>query len=424
MAAAKQRLGDLDVANQVLGKRMSIGCVALEVTQRCNLDCTLCYLSESSESVRDLPIEALYERIDAIRQHYGVGTNVQITGGDPTLRKHHELTKIVRYARDQGLAPALFTNGIAASKRLLVSLKDNGLSDVAFHVDMTQERPGYDSEQALNEVRQTYIERVRGLGLMVAFNTTVHDANVDAVPKLVEFFAHNADVVDMASFQLQADTGRGELGGRGGEISLESVKRQINVGAGSSLAWDRALIGHRACHSYAPTLVVDGKPRDVLPAQDWLADFLRDFEHVHVDRRDSLARIALNHVRCAWNKPWWFARAIRYLAGQLWRRRGDLWRARGKAYRLSFFVQNFMDADNLDQERVRACSFMVMTADGPLSMCAHNARREEFIRKPIDFTRRDGHVVRFDPLAPKKRQRQALATSGSSPSAASRALGS
>jgi hypothetical protein len=33
---------------QQLGERWPVGCVALEITQRCNLDCTLCYLSEHS----------------------------------------------------------------------------------------------------------------------------------------------------------------------------------------------------------------------------------------------------------------------------------------------------------------------------------------------------------------------------------------
>ena len=33
---------------QMMGRRMAIGCVALEITQRCNLDCTYCYLSEAS----------------------------------------------------------------------------------------------------------------------------------------------------------------------------------------------------------------------------------------------------------------------------------------------------------------------------------------------------------------------------------------
>ncbi len=36
---------------QMIGRRMAIGCVALEITQRCNLDCSYCYLSESSEAL-------------------------------------------------------------------------------------------------------------------------------------------------------------------------------------------------------------------------------------------------------------------------------------------------------------------------------------------------------------------------------------
>ena len=42
---------------QLIGRRMAIGCVALEITQRCNLDCSYCYLSESSEALKDIPIE-------------------------------------------------------------------------------------------------------------------------------------------------------------------------------------------------------------------------------------------------------------------------------------------------------------------------------------------------------------------------------
>jgi sulfatase maturation enzyme AslB (radical SAM superfamily) len=41
---------------QIGGRRWPIGCVSLEVTQRCNLDCSLCYLSEHSEAVRDISL--------------------------------------------------------------------------------------------------------------------------------------------------------------------------------------------------------------------------------------------------------------------------------------------------------------------------------------------------------------------------------
>ena len=68
--------------NQQMGRRWSLGCVALEITQRCNLDCSLCYLSENSEAIRDIPIEELFRRIDLIHQHFGAYTNVQVTGGD------------------------------------------------------------------------------------------------------------------------------------------------------------------------------------------------------------------------------------------------------------------------------------------------------------------------------------------------------
>ena len=138
-------------ARQVLGRRSTIGCVALEVTQRCNLDCTLCYLSDYSESVPDPPLDELKRKADNIKRLFGVQTNVQITGGDPTLRRRDELVEIVRYVAAIGLNPALFTNGIRATRDLLAELRAVGLVDVAFHVDVTQERKGRSEERRVGK---------------------------------------------------------------------------------------------------------------------------------------------------------------------------------------------------------------------------------------------------------------------------------
>jgi hypothetical protein len=118
---------------QSMGLGFSMGCVALEITQRCNLDCTLCHLSDHSEAVKDLPISEVFRRIDMVRDHYGPNTDVQITGDDPTLRRRNELVAIVRWVRERGMRPALFTNGIKATRDLLAELRDNSLVDVAFH---------------------------------------------------------------------------------------------------------------------------------------------------------------------------------------------------------------------------------------------------------------------------------------------------
>jgi len=114
--STQKRMNKMFTPNQVLGRLHTIGCVAVEITQKCNLDCTLCYLSEHSQSVADIPIEEVFRRLDDVLHHYGPGTHVQITGGDPTLRKHSELVEIVRYAHNLGLYTALFTNGISATR--------------------------------------------------------------------------------------------------------------------------------------------------------------------------------------------------------------------------------------------------------------------------------------------------------------------
>jgi len=82
-----------------------------------------------------------------------------------------------------------------------------------------------------------------------------------------------------------------------------------------------------------------------------------------------------------------------------------------QATQLTFFVQNFMDASELKQERIDACSFMVMTAEGPVSMCQHNASRDDYILKPLQITRADGSSIEYQPL--KNRGENTPPTDGS-----------
>ncbi len=393
----RQQLGPLFRENQVLGRRNAIGCVALEITQRCNLDCTLCYLSENSERVKDVPLAEVFRRIDEIAAHFGAPTSVQITGGDPTLRERRELVAIVRRVRERGLLPTLMTNGILATRDMLKELASAGLNDVAFHVDLTQERKGYATEADLNAVRREYIERARGIPIAVIFNTTVCRENFDEIPELIRFFRRHADVVGMGSFQLQADTGRGVLRERDRVISLETVRQKIREGAGTGISWDTVLIGHPDCHRIGITLEANGRLYDLNDDPAFFNRFLTDFQHVMLDRRYP-RQAAWGLVKAALADPAWIGRALRFFLPKIWKMRRDLVAARGRVHKLSFFVQNFMDASALEPERIHACSFMVMTADGPISMCAHNARRDEFILKPLAVDTEAGRKL-WNPLS-------------------------
>ena len=272
-------------AGQQFGQRWPIGCVALEITQRCNLDCTLCYLSENSEAVRDIPIEEIHRRIDLIHQHYGPGTDVQVTGGEPTLRARADLVEIIQAIAARGMRSTLMTNGVHASRELLEALSAAGLSDVAFHVDTTQEIKGFDCEAALNQRRLQYIERARGLPLGVFFNTTVHRDNFHEVAGLAAFFAEHAAAVRTASFQLQADTGRGVAGRRDVVITPDTVTREIERGIGSALRFDASLVGHPACTRYAKCLVLGGEALDLFDEPAFIRRVQSATAHLRFDRR-------------------------------------------------------------------------------------------------------------------------------------------
>lgn len=381
---------------QAYGRRWGVGCVAVEVTQRCNLDCGLCYLSESSEAVKDLPLSEVLRRLDEVRRIYGEATDVQITGGDPTLRDHDELVTIVRHAATIGLRPALFTNGIRATRALLTRLADAGLVDVAFHVDTTQGRRGYASEAALNAVRETCIERARGLGLNIIFNTTLHGGNIHELGALAGYFLRRADVISFASFQLQADTGRGVMGRRPATLTLESVCAAIDAALRTRLSWDFPIGGHPACNRYACVLTAGDDAFDLFHDRPFMERMLAATADLRLDRRHRL-RSVLALLRFWIEQPGLWAVGIGWLARLAWRMRRGLWRGRGRVGKISFFVHNFMDACHLERDRVQACVFMVATADGMHSMCLVNAQRDRFILPPVELGAGRQHLF-WDPV--------------------------
>ena len=368
--------------HQTAGRRWPVACVSLEITQRCNLDCTLCYLSESSQAIRDLPLEEVFRRIDMILAHYGPGTDVQVSGGEPTLRRRDELVAIVRRLAEKGLRASLLTNGIKATRGLLTELSSAGLTDVAFHVDTTEQRAGYRSEADLNAVRLEYIERARGLPISVFFNTTVHAGNLDEIAMLAAFFVAQADVVRFASFQLQAETGRGVLGARSGAIDNDSIAARLREGAGVALGFNVLAAGHHECNRSAVMLVVGGEAFDAFADAAFIQRFMRETADLRIDRGTTV-RALRSLVAALLKRPALGLATLRWACSWLWKLRARLFAARGRVHKLTFFTHNFMDANHLDCERINACVFMAMTQDGPLSMCAYNAQRDSYLLRPL-----------------------------------------
>lgn len=367
---------------QQMGRRWAIGCVALEITQRCNLDCTLCYLSEHSEAVADIPIEEIFRRIDNIYNLYGSRTDIQVTGGDPTLRKRDELVAIIRYIKSKDMRSTLMTNGIRATRSLLTELAEAGLTDVAFHVDTTQKIKGTTDEKSLNERRLKYINNAKGLGLSIMFNTTIHKYNFHELIDLVNFFKLHANSVRTVSFQLQADTGRGIASKRDVVITPDTVWNEIEQALQITLNNKAIIAGHKQCNRYGMSLIVNNRAYDLFSETELISELQAATADITLDRKHKW-HTTKQILYWLLLRPKYLGSIAKWTIRLLKQTRSELIKSKGKVNTLSFFIHNFMDACQLDQERLDACIFKTMTRDGPVSMCGHNAKRDEYILQTI-----------------------------------------
>ncbi|MEM1130420.1 MAG: radical SAM protein [Pseudomonadota bacterium] len=378
LRATLRRHGEMR-PGQTAGRFWPVACVALEVTQRCNLDCTLCYLSEHAEAAHDVPLRILLERVDAVAAHYGVHTTIQITGGDPTLRPVEDLACLCRHIRARGLRSCLMTNGIRARREMLARLADAGLDDVAFHVDLTQERANFPSEAALNAVRSDYLDRAEGLGLRVLFNTTVFDGNLRELPAVARFFRAEAGRIALVSFQLQTATGRGVLGGGG--VTKAAVADALEEGFGTPLSFGVAEVGHRDCTRYAALLVAGESAVSALTNRGLFGHVLAAMER-HARHSGAYVSVLPTLRAALVRHPALALRVLGEVSRKLWRLRRGLWHSRGRMSRMTVLLHDFMAEDALEAARCESCVFMVATPSGPVSMCEVNAARDHHVFAP------------------------------------------
>ena len=84
-------------------------CMLLELTRRCNLECPVCYAS-AGKCGDDPNIEDIERQYDFLMAHGGP-FNIQLSGGEPTLRE--DLPEIIWLGRQKGFTFfQLNTNGI------------------------------------------------------------------------------------------------------------------------------------------------------------------------------------------------------------------------------------------------------------------------------------------------------------------------
>jgi len=190
-----------------------MGCIGFpthpvwEVTNACNLRCEQCHASSGKPLPDELDTEEgkkLLDEIAAIDEF----RSLVITGGEPLVRP--DILELVGYARSLGLEITFATNGTLLTRDIARELKKMGVVNVAIGLNANDRLVHEQITRVLGSFEKTRqaITIVAEMGMGLHINTTVMEANRQAIPGLLDFASEvGAQVVLL--YQL-VPAGRGE----------------------------------------------------------------------------------------------------------------------------------------------------------------------------------------------------------------------
>lgn len=185
----------------------------IEVTDRCNMGCAVCFAAADAVSGYDKNPEKIKEMIRYVAETHGF-CSLQLSGGEPTLRD--DLPGIISYAKGLGFRHIqVNSNGIrlAAEYDFVCSLKEAGCDLIYLGFDGISDDI-YQSLRNRNmlDVKKGCIENCRraGLGVMLV-PVIIKGLNNHQVGPIVDFAKKNMPTVKGIHFQPASQFGRYEL---------------------------------------------------------------------------------------------------------------------------------------------------------------------------------------------------------------------
>jgi uncharacterized radical SAM superfamily Fe-S cluster-containing enzyme len=186
----------------------------LDVTNRCNLRCPICFaVAAEGGNVFEPEPEEVLEMLRNLRRNEPVpAPAIQFAGGEPTVTKH--LPQYIRWAKEVGFRHVQIASNairIGKSKEYLQELRDAGLSTIYMQFDGVTPEPYIAARNTnLLPVKKQAIQNAREVGMesLVLVPTVVRGVNDDQLGKIVEFAVENNDVIRCVNIQPVSITGR------------------------------------------------------------------------------------------------------------------------------------------------------------------------------------------------------------------------
>lgn len=209
-------------------------CVLLELTNRCNLKCPVCFASAGEQTPKDLSLEEIGRQYDLLMERGGP-FNIQLSGGEPTVRD--DLHKIIAMGREKGFTFfQLNTNGVRLAEEAGYArhLADAGVSTVFLQFDGLDDRI-YRTLRGvpLLDIKRKAIENCKNAGLPVVLVPTVAPGvNDDSLGAILTFALEHAPHVRGVHIQPISYFGRCGLDTPEVRLTIPSVLRRIEAQTG------------------------------------------------------------------------------------------------------------------------------------------------------------------------------------------------
>jgi uncharacterized radical SAM superfamily Fe-S cluster-containing enzyme len=357
--------------------RKPAGLAILEVTERCNLTCPMCY-AYSSPSERDYSLEEIEMRLDQLIAVEGKGISLQISGGEPSVRK--DLDKIAAIVKRKGFGQLeMVSNGIrlAREPNFAEKLVQWGFTSVYLQFDSTRREDIIKLRaEDLWDVREKAIAALERVKLPSTLAVSLYDGlNTDQIQQMVNFAWQHPDTVCAIAFQAATPFGRfevdnGKQSSPPRKLRMPEILKLIEEQTGVSQdLFFPVGEGSPLCNTFTLLKYTKEGYKPIAPNFT-----LKEFMDVMGPRPNMTLRM-LTRGRAAV-----LPQIVSNIGGSLklmktlWPHIGtdpSFWTSRKT---LTLFVKPFMDESDIDMSRIERCCFHNASPRGVMSFCALNAK--------------------------------------------------
>lgn len=361
--------------------RKPAGLAIIEVTERCNLTCPMCY-AYSSPSERDYSLEEIEMRLDQLIAVEGKGISLQISGGEPSVRK--DLDQIAAMVKRKGFGQLeMVSNGIrlAREPEFAQKLVDWGFTSVYLQFDSTRPEDIIKlRNEDLWDVRVKAIASLERAHLPSTLAVSLYDGlNTDQIQQVIHFAWQHPDTVCAIAFQAATPFGRFQVDNTDGTEGEQKPLRKLRMPEILKLIEEQAGVsqdlffpvgeGSPLCNTFSLLKHTKDGYKPIAPNFT-----LKEFMEV-VGPRPNMTLRMLTRGRAAI-----LPQLVTNIGGSLklmktlWPHIGtdpSFWTSRKT---LTLFVKPFMDESDIDMSRIERCCFHNASPRGVMSFCALNAK--------------------------------------------------